>query len=204
MDHLVVPLDLVAAMCAHSIDIYERRIIVKEIAERLHTLSRAADRNAPIRHSVARLTDLVPLVVERKILVEDSLADRLNSVEPRITLVARLEERRNVGRHRELQAMRCVHSAVVLHEDDRAVISLKRRVPLYGRDPTERSVRTGRGHGKSRGSSSRTGEEIACQWPAQPERAARRHRQPALLQVADAPDGRGDRLVIDPGQQVLQ
>jgi len=53
MDHLVVPLDLVAATCVHSIDIYERRIIVKEIA---------------------RLTDLIPLVVERKILVEGSPA----------------------------------------------------------------------------------------------------------------------------------
>src|SRR6202020_1282935 len=48
------------------------------------------------------------------------------------------------------------------------------------------------------------GEEIAWQRPAQPERAARRHRQPALLQVAGALDGRGDRLVIDPGQQLLQ
>jgi len=93
----------------------------------------------PIRHSVARLTDLVPLVVERKILVDDSLADRLNAVEPCVTLVTRLEERRNVGRHRELQALRCVQSAVVLHEDDRAVISLKRR-PDVNRS---RALRTG-------------------------------------------------------------
>lgn len=35
MDRLVEQLDLVAAMCVHAIDIYERRIIVKEIAERL-------------------------------------------------------------------------------------------------------------------------------------------------------------------------
>jgi hypothetical protein len=34
MDRLGKPLDLVAAMCVHAIDIYERRIIVKEIAKR--------------------------------------------------------------------------------------------------------------------------------------------------------------------------
>ena len=48
------------------------------------------------------------------------------------------------------------------------------------------------------------GEEIGGQWPAQAEFAARRHRQPALVQIADAPDGQADRLVIDPGQQVSQ
>ena len=51
MDHLVVPLDLVAAMCVHSIDIYERRIIVKEIAERLHIVR--IPRRRPFRGKVA-------------------------------------------------------------------------------------------------------------------------------------------------------
>ena len=50
----------------------------------------------------------------------------------------------------------------------------------------------------------RRGEEVACQWPGKPERPAPRHCHPALLQVLDAPDGHGDRLVVDPGQQVVQ
>jgi len=36
------------------------------------------------------------------------------------------------------------------------------------------------------------------------ERAARRYRHPAFLQVPDAADSHRDRVVIDPGQQVVQ
>jgi len=62
----------------------------------------------------------------REILVEDPLADSLNPVEPGIALVASLEARRDVKRHRELQALRRVQPTVVLHEDDCAVIGAKR------------------------------------------------------------------------------
>src|SRR5947209_16922326 len=79
--------------------------------------------------SPAALANLVPLVVERKILVDGSLANRLNAVEPRVALIARLEARRDVDRRWELQSLRAIRCsfAVVLHEDDRAVIGAKRR-----------------------------------------------------------------------------
>jgi hypothetical protein len=52
--------------------------------------------------------------------------------------------------------------------------------------------------------SCRPGEEITCQRPDQRELAASRYRRPVSLQVPHAPDSRGDRLVIDTGEQVLQ
>jgi hypothetical protein len=50
MDRLGRPLDLMAAVCVHAIDIYERRIIVKEIAERLHIVR--IPRRRPFRSKV--------------------------------------------------------------------------------------------------------------------------------------------------------
>src|SRR5215831_12514615 len=85
--------------------------------------------------SPAALANFVPLVVERKpVLVKCPLADRLNAVEPQVALVRRLEARRDVDRCWELRALRPIpgHFAVVLHEDDRAVIGAKRR-PDVGR-----------------------------------------------------------------------
>jgi hypothetical protein len=68
------------------------------------------------------LAHLVPLVIERKVFVDDSLANRLNPVEPHVALVARLETRGDVDRQRQVKSLRHICPAVVLHEDGRAVI----------------------------------------------------------------------------------
>jgi hypothetical protein len=73
--------------------------------------------------------------------VDGPLADRLNAVESCVALLARLEARRDVDRRRKLQALRQigVYLAVVLHENDRAVIGAKRRPDVK----RSRALRTG-------------------------------------------------------------
>jgi hypothetical protein len=69
MDRLGRPLDLMAAVCVHAIDIYERRIIVKEIAERLHIVR--IPRRRPFR---SKVTD--DPTMDLPVTHEDSLACR--------------------------------------------------------------------------------------------------------------------------------
>ena len=51
------------------------------------------------------LADLVPLIIDRQILVDGALAHCLDPVQPRIALVAGLAARRNVGGQRELKTL---------------------------------------------------------------------------------------------------
>ena len=51
------------------------------------------------------LANLIPLIIDRQILVDGALAHCLDPVQPRIALVAGLEARRNVGSQRELKTL---------------------------------------------------------------------------------------------------
>ena len=99
------------------------------------------------------LANLVPLIIDRQILVDGTLAHCVDPVQPRIALVAGLEARRNVGGQRELKTLRKVHATLVLHEDRCAVIGAKRHADVHRSRPVgaEEHTVTGRSELRERG-----------------------------------------------------